>query len=231
VGVAFIDTETLGLQARTHAIWEIAIIIPDGPDAGEHLWQQSVRSWLERARPGRPGHQRLPRPVRRVERPRVARVDRQVHAPPRGPTSRWGGPLVRRGTAPPSGVDLPRGGRADAVALPPDRRGGSRRRLPQVDGRLPRPTSPGGQVGGPHLAVVVRRPVASPRRRPTGRRRPSHRAGRCPMGEGHLRADHGGGDDLDDVPADRDVAGGPHDNPQTDAVRCFVEVDPRDARP
>lgn len=51
MGVAFIDTETLGLQARTHAIWEIAIIVPDGPDAGEHLWQQSVRSWLERADP------------------------------------------------------------------------------------------------------------------------------------------------------------------------------------
>lgn len=38
-GLAFIDTETLGLDPHRHPIWEIAVIIPDGPHAGENCWQ------------------------------------------------------------------------------------------------------------------------------------------------------------------------------------------------
>lgn len=34
--VAFVDTETLGLDPRKHVIWEVAVITPDG---AEHLWQ------------------------------------------------------------------------------------------------------------------------------------------------------------------------------------------------
>lgn len=41
-GVAFVDTETLGLDPFRHPIWETAIILPDGPDAGEHVWQTYV---------------------------------------------------------------------------------------------------------------------------------------------------------------------------------------------
>lgn len=37
-GVAFIDTETLGLDPECHPIWEIAVIV----DGVEHCWQQKV---------------------------------------------------------------------------------------------------------------------------------------------------------------------------------------------
>lgn len=42
MSVAFIDTETTGLDPVKHRIWEIAIILPDGPEAGEHCWQVRV---------------------------------------------------------------------------------------------------------------------------------------------------------------------------------------------
>ena len=35
--VAFVDTETLGLNPDVHPIWEIAIILPDRDE--EHVWQ------------------------------------------------------------------------------------------------------------------------------------------------------------------------------------------------
>lgn len=35
--IAFVDTETLGLNPERHPIWEIAIILPDTGD--EHVWQ------------------------------------------------------------------------------------------------------------------------------------------------------------------------------------------------
>lgn len=35
--VAFVDSETLGLNPERHPIWELAIILPDSGD--EHLWQ------------------------------------------------------------------------------------------------------------------------------------------------------------------------------------------------
>lgn len=37
--VAFIDTETTGLDPDLNPVWEIAVIIPDGPHKGEHCWQ------------------------------------------------------------------------------------------------------------------------------------------------------------------------------------------------
>lgn len=42
MNVAFVDTETTGLDPERNPIWEIAVIIPDGPDAGEHVWQQRL---------------------------------------------------------------------------------------------------------------------------------------------------------------------------------------------
>lgn len=42
MNVAFVDTETTGLDPERNPIWEIAVIIPDGPDAGEHVWQQQL---------------------------------------------------------------------------------------------------------------------------------------------------------------------------------------------
>lgn len=38
-GVAFVDTETTGLDPDRHPIWEVALITPDG---GEHVWQFPV---------------------------------------------------------------------------------------------------------------------------------------------------------------------------------------------
>lgn len=38
-GVAFIDTETLGLDPDHHPIWEVGLILPDG---GEFCWQIEV---------------------------------------------------------------------------------------------------------------------------------------------------------------------------------------------
>lgn len=38
-GVCFIDTETTGLDPDRHAIWEVALITPDGD---EHVWQFPV---------------------------------------------------------------------------------------------------------------------------------------------------------------------------------------------
>ena len=35
--IAFVDTETLGLNPHLHPIWELAIILPDTGD--EHIWQ------------------------------------------------------------------------------------------------------------------------------------------------------------------------------------------------
>jgi len=37
--VAFIDTETTGLDPRLHWAWEIAVILPDGDHEGEHVWR------------------------------------------------------------------------------------------------------------------------------------------------------------------------------------------------
>ena len=37
--ICFIDTETTGLDPDRHAIWEVALITPDG---GEHVWQFPV---------------------------------------------------------------------------------------------------------------------------------------------------------------------------------------------
>ena len=42
MNVAFVDTETTGLDPERNPIWEIAVIIPDGPDQGEHVWQQQL---------------------------------------------------------------------------------------------------------------------------------------------------------------------------------------------
>lgn len=42
MNVAFVDTETTGLDPERNPIWEIAVIIGDGPDAGEHVWQQQL---------------------------------------------------------------------------------------------------------------------------------------------------------------------------------------------
>ena len=42
MNVAFVDTETTGLDPERNPIWEIAVIIPDGPDQGEHVWQQRL---------------------------------------------------------------------------------------------------------------------------------------------------------------------------------------------
>ena len=39
MSVAFIDTETTGLDPELNPIWEIAVILPDGPNKGEHCWQ------------------------------------------------------------------------------------------------------------------------------------------------------------------------------------------------
>ena len=36
MSVAFVDTETTGLDPELNPIWEIAVILPDGPDEGEH---------------------------------------------------------------------------------------------------------------------------------------------------------------------------------------------------
>lgn len=41
-GVAFIDTETTGLDPDRCPIWEIAVILPDGPGEGEHCWQVAL---------------------------------------------------------------------------------------------------------------------------------------------------------------------------------------------
>ena len=38
-GIAYVDTETLGLNPDRHPIWEVAVILPDGPNEGEHVWQ------------------------------------------------------------------------------------------------------------------------------------------------------------------------------------------------
>ena len=38
-GICFIDTETTGLDPDRHAIWEVALITPDGD---EHVWQFPV---------------------------------------------------------------------------------------------------------------------------------------------------------------------------------------------
>ena len=38
-GLAFIDTETTGLDPVLNPIWDIAVILPDGPHEGEHCWQ------------------------------------------------------------------------------------------------------------------------------------------------------------------------------------------------
>lgn len=40
--LAFVDTETLGLDPDRHEVWKIAVIIPDGPHAGEHSWHIKV---------------------------------------------------------------------------------------------------------------------------------------------------------------------------------------------
>lgn len=42
-GVAFVDTETIGLDPERHPIWEIAVIV----DGVEHCWQQrlTAREW------------------------------------------------------------------------------------------------------------------------------------------------------------------------------------------
>ena len=37
--LAFIDTETTGLDPDRHSIWEVGLITPDGD---EHLWQFPV---------------------------------------------------------------------------------------------------------------------------------------------------------------------------------------------
>lgn len=37
--IAFIDTETTGLDAAVHHVWEIAVIV----DGNEHTWQQRLR--------------------------------------------------------------------------------------------------------------------------------------------------------------------------------------------
>lgn len=42
MSVAFIDTETTGLDPELNPVWEIAVILPDGPDKGEHVWQVRV---------------------------------------------------------------------------------------------------------------------------------------------------------------------------------------------
>lgn len=41
-GVAFVDTETTGLDSDRCPIWEIAVIVPDGPNEGEHVWTQRL---------------------------------------------------------------------------------------------------------------------------------------------------------------------------------------------
>lgn len=41
-GVAFVDTETTGLDSDRCPIWEIAVIVPDGPHEGEHVWTQRL---------------------------------------------------------------------------------------------------------------------------------------------------------------------------------------------
>ena len=45
-GLAFIDTETTGLDAKHNPIWEVAVIV----DGVEHHWQQRLPLW---AQPGR----------------------------------------------------------------------------------------------------------------------------------------------------------------------------------
>lgn len=42
MSVAFVDTETTGLDPELNPIWEIAVILPDGPYEGEHCWQVRV---------------------------------------------------------------------------------------------------------------------------------------------------------------------------------------------
>lgn len=42
MSVAFVDTETTGLDPERNPIWEIAVILPDGPDEGEYCWQVRV---------------------------------------------------------------------------------------------------------------------------------------------------------------------------------------------
>lgn len=42
MSVAFADTETTGLDPDLNPIWEVAVIPPDGPDEGEHVWQVKV---------------------------------------------------------------------------------------------------------------------------------------------------------------------------------------------
>lgn len=51
--LAFVDTETLGLNATEHAIWEIAVITrPQGGPDTEHLWQIKPSNYdLEAAEP------------------------------------------------------------------------------------------------------------------------------------------------------------------------------------
>ncbi len=51
--LAFVDTETLGLDADKHAVWEIAVIRRDTDGAEtEHLWQIRPTQWeLEQAEP------------------------------------------------------------------------------------------------------------------------------------------------------------------------------------
>ena len=46
--VAFVDTETLGLNPEIHPVWEIAVIV----DGVEHCWQQAVvEQVIKRAQP------------------------------------------------------------------------------------------------------------------------------------------------------------------------------------
>lgn len=45
-GVAFVDTETTGLDPDRCPVWEIAVIVPDGPHEGEHVWQQELTAWI-----------------------------------------------------------------------------------------------------------------------------------------------------------------------------------------
>lgn len=54
MNVAFVDTETTGLDPERNPIWEIAVIIPDGPDHGEHVWQQRLPLQPNKATPTPP---------------------------------------------------------------------------------------------------------------------------------------------------------------------------------
>ena len=41
--VAFIDTETGGLDPEDHPVWEIAVIV----DGEEYVWQQKIPNWKQ----------------------------------------------------------------------------------------------------------------------------------------------------------------------------------------